>query len=99
MAAAAACVLLASFVWLQNRPAPDRPLTRNDPAEATPAELSALLELSGSAELRDLSRRLNLPLETEMQLVVSDAKTAMNYLAFNFLPDQLRQTAFGENDP
>jgi hypothetical protein len=55
--------------------------------------------LPKGADLSELSRKLNWPLETEMQLVVTDAKTAMNYLANCILPEPLRQAAFNESTP
>jgi len=100
IAVAAACLLLGAFLWLQNRPVSDPPVAQSHPGSyASAADLALLLELPKEADLSELSRRLNWPLETEMQLVVTDAKSAMNYLADSFLPEPLRQAAFNESTP
>jgi hypothetical protein len=100
IAAAAVCLLLGAFLWLKNRPVPDQPVAQSHPgADASAAELASLLELPKGTDLSELSRKLNWPLETEMQLVVTDAKTAMNYLADSFLPEPLRQAAFNDSAP
>ena len=99
-AATAACLLLGAFLWLQNRPAPDQPVAQNHPGpDTSAADLATLFELPKGPELSELSQKLNWPLETEMQLVVTDAKLAMNYLADSFLPEPLRQAAFNESAP
>ena len=100
IAATAACLLLGAFLWLQQGPVPHPPVAQSRPgADASAAELASLFELPKRADLSELSRKLNWPLETEMQLVVTDAKTAMNYLADSVLPEPLRQAAFNESAP
>jgi hypothetical protein len=100
IAATAACLLLGAFLWLQNRPVPDPPAAQSHPgSETSVADLASLFKLPKGADLSELSQKLNWPLETEMQLVVTDAKTAMNYLADSFLPEPLRQAAFNESAP
>lgn len=100
VAAAAACLLLGAFLWLQNRPVPNPPVTRNHPgSETSAADLESLFELPKGSQLSELSRKLNWPLDTEMQRVVTDAKFAMTYLADNVLPEPLRQAAFNESAP
>ena len=100
IAATAACLLLGAFLWLHNRPVPDQPVAQSHPgSDASAADLALLFELPNGADLSELSRKLNWPLETEMQLVVTDAKIAMNYLADSFLPEPLRQAAFNESAP
>lgn len=100
IAAAAACLLLGAFLWLQHRPMPDPPMAQSHPgSDAATADLASLFELPKGADLDELSRKLNWPLETEIQLVVTDAKSAMNYLADSFLPELLRQAAFNESGP
>jgi hypothetical protein len=97
IAATAACLLLGAFLWLQNRPVPDQPVAQSHGRpDASATELASLFELPKEADLSELSRKLNWPLETEMEFVVTDAKTAMNYLADSFLPEPLRQAAFNE---
>jgi hypothetical protein len=98
IAATAACLLM--FLWLQNRPVPDQRVAQSHrESDASAADLALLFELPKRADLSELSRKLNWPLETEMQLVVTDAKTAVNYLADSFLPEPLRQAAFNESAP
>ena len=100
IAATAACLLLGVFLWLHNRPVPDQPVAQSHPgSDASAADLALLFELPNGADLSELSRKLNWPLETEMQLVVTDAKTAMDHLADSFLPEPLRQAAFNESAP
>jgi len=100
IAATAACLLLGGFLWLQNRPLPNQPLPQSHPgSDASAADLASLFELPKGADLDELGRKLNWPLETELQLVVTDAKTAMNYLADSFLPEPLRRAAFNESTP
>jgi len=100
IAATAACLLLGAFLWLQNRPVPNLPVAQTHlGSDASGADLASLFELPKGADLSELSRKLNWPLETEMQLVVTDAKTAMKYLADSFLPERLRQAAFNEFAP
>jgi hypothetical protein len=94
--ATAACLLM--FLWLQNRPVPDQPVAQSHP-DAAAADLASLFELPKGEELSELSRKLNWPLETEMQLVVTDAKSAMNHLANCILPEPLLQAAFNESAP
>ena len=90
IAATVACLLM--FLWLQNRPVPDQPVAQNHPGSNTFAtDWASLFELPKVADLTELSQKLNWPLETEMQLVVTDAKIAMNYLADSTLPEPLRQ--------
>jgi hypothetical protein len=98
IAATAACLLLGGFLWLQNRPVPDQPVAQTHPrSDASAADLASLFELPKGADLSELSQKLNWPLETEMQLVVTDAKIAMNYLADSFLLEPLRQAALNES--
>ena len=100
IAATAACLLLGAFLWLQNRPVLDRPVAQSHAgSDASAADLALLFELPKRADLSELSRKLNWPLETEMRLVVTDAKTAMNYLANSILPEPLLQAAFNESAP
>ena len=95
-----ACLVLGAFLWLQNRPVPDLPVAQTHlGSDTSAADLASLFELPKGADLSELSRKLNWPLETEMQMVVTDAKTAMNYLADSFLPERLRQAAFNESAP
>jgi len=97
IAATAAGLLLGAFLWLQNRPVPGG--QTHPGSDASAADLASLLELPKGAGLSELSQKLNWPLETEMQLVVTDAKTAMNYLADSFLPEPLRQAALNATAP
>jgi hypothetical protein len=53
-----------------------------------------VIRLPNSQKLLELSQRLDQPLETEMAFVVNDAKSALQSLAQNFLPDQLIAASF-----
>ena len=91
LALGTACVLLAGIVWLRN-PAllhpPTPHLANNQKPAATESALA--IEWPKQFALRDLPARLDEPLETEMDRVVKDTRTAMNSLADNFLPEPLR---------
>jgi len=85
MAAGVACVAAVSIVWLRQPPAahpialvsaPGQPVL-NVFTPAPPAKVDQWLKTSEA------------PLENEAQLVLDDAKTAMNTLAKSFLPDDL----------
>lgn len=51
--------------------------------------LAPVLTLANRDKLFELSRNLDQPLEAELQFVVSDAKAAIQTLAYNFLPEQV----------
>jgi|ERR1044071_2143738 hypothetical protein len=100
IAAAAACLLLGAFLWVQSRPALDPPVGANHPGSAAAAaDLALLLELPKAAGVSELGRELKWPLDTELKLAVTDAKAAMNYLADNVLPESLRRAAFNKAAP
>lgn len=94
VAALVIAVVFAGVVWKQNMPSFDQPIARRQ-AERTAEELSALIRLPGEVQLPDWSRKLDQPLEAELQLVVTDAKTAITFLADSFLPEQFRDSALG----
>jgi hypothetical protein len=92
------CFLLAGVIWFRNQPAPDgldgfqRPLAS---APASP-ELTAALELPDGTQMRQWTVKLDEPLQTEMNLVVDNTKTAANALVNNFMPEKLRNSLFEE---
>ena len=89
---AAIVLLFAGLVWRQSWPSPDQSdYQRQIEIVSTATELSTLIHVPNQVKLTDWSQKLDQPLETELELVVSDAKTAITYLADNFLPEQLRQ--------
>ena len=49
--------------------------------------LAPVLTLASREKLFELSRNLDQPLEAELQFVVSDARAAIQTLAYNFLPE------------
>jgi hypothetical protein len=87
-------VLLVASVWVLRHP------PRPDPAGVRPPTMqlnrtvdlleNQLSKANGEALLA-LSQRMEQPLETEMRLVMNDARTAVNALANHFLPDSMRQ--------
>jgi hypothetical protein len=85
MAVSAACVVAVSVVWL-NRPPAAHPLALI-PAPAPPV-LNALTP-APPVQVDQWLKTSEAPLENETQLVLNDAKTAMNTLAKSFLPDDL----------
>jgi len=97
-AATAVALLCAGLIWWQGPPSQNRHGSQGR-AEiaATATELSTLIRVPSEVKLTNWSQTLNQPLETELELVVSDARTALTYLADNFLPEQLRESAFRAN--
>jgi hypothetical protein len=89
-----ACILGTGILWLRHRPSPDgsvAPLA----SRSAPVSHEPLLPVKLDAlQLRQWTTKLDEPLENEMKYVVNDAKTAMNSLADNFLPDKLRSSLF-----
>lgn len=81
------CLLLGAFVGLSLRhgnTVPDRaaPMIVNSP-------LFSAEQLPSGRELLEWSQSLEQPLQTELDSVVTDAKTAVRVLADNFLPEKL----------
>jgi len=94
VAAVAVAAVLAGFIWTQHVASQNRLITQQS-VERTAAELSALVQAPDEVKLEQWSRKLDQPLETELQLVVSDARTAISYLADNFLPEKFRDSGAG----
>jgi anti-sigma factor RsiW len=63
-------------------------------AYSTTAPLHLTVTLPPVPQFGEWTEKLDAPLETEMQLVVSDARTAMNSLAESLLPDTVRSVLF-----
>jgi len=89
LAAGAACLVAASTLWLQRArpvhslaqiPAPAKPVL-NATTPAPTAQMDQWLKTSEA------------PLENETQLVLDDAKSAMNSLAKSLLPNDLLSSA------
>jgi hypothetical protein len=89
-------VLLAVVVIVSLRPPAiqETPIEQVDPAPTarTAVVPDTLLAQANRDVLFRLGHRLEEPLETEMRLVMNDARRAMAALADSFLPDPLRQT-------
>lgn len=81
------CLLLGSFIGLRLRhdgAPPDRaaPIIVN-------SSLFSAEQIPSGRELLEWSQTLEQPLQTELDSVVTDAKTAVRVLADNFLPEKL----------
>jgi hypothetical protein len=89
---AAATAAIAAFVWVQ------RPIAPQPSVAATPADAAAIVNA-----VQDLSARFtrnvipsagamvaNNPLQQELGSVYSDARSALDFLALNFLPSSNR---------
>ncbi len=93
---AAACVIMAGVIWLR-QPAP----TTQPPQELVthmyrpaqfPIDLTLGVKLPDGNQVRQWTGKLDEPLETEMKMVVGDAKTVINSLAENFLPEKMKNS-------
>jgi len=90
---ATACLLLLAVLWAHQRPMPSHEVVAHPSQPAPlPMELSLSVKLPDGNQLRQWTEKLDEPLETEMKLVVGDAKTAFNSLAENFLPEKVRHS-------
>jgi len=87
-----ALVLLAALaLWRFEPPSPSMHETPDHhQAPLSPPELLRAVDAlwPGSSELMRLSSRLDQPLEAELNAVVSDARSAVQGLASNFLPQR-----------
>ncbi len=90
---ATAFALLVGVLWIRQRTVPDQAMVARPPHPSPiPIELSLNVNIPDGSQLRQWTGKLDEPLETEMKLVVSDATTAFNSLANNFLPEEVRQS-------
>jgi len=94
VALAATCLLLFG-IFVRRQAAPEPPGVHNAAAaSATPPVLPLTVQLPPVPEFNEWIEKLDAPLETEMQLVVSDARTTMNSLVESLLPDTVRTVLF-----
>ena len=85
------CLLLAGVLWLRNPPAPGRSMgLRASRAVTASSVFPMVMELPDARRLRQWTETLDRPLETEMELVVNDAKMAINSLANSFISEKFR---------
>jgi hypothetical protein len=93
-AAAMACTLIAILFFVSRLPLSQEPATTRANSSSVPDPVHAF-EQKLTEVNRDLWHSVNQkwenPLASEIRLVVSDAKTAANALADNFLPESIRQ--------
>lgn len=97
---ATACLLLLGVVWMRQRTEPTQPqpeVARIYRPAPFPIDLTLDVKLPDGNQVRQWTGKLDEPLETEMKLVVSDAKTAFNSLAQNFLPEKVRLSLFDQD--
>ncbi len=98
-ALATVCLLLAGVIWFRNQPTSDSSdflagfLHPSPAAPDAPEAPDAFVLLNGT-QVRQWSVKLDEPLQTEMNLVVNDTKTAANALVENFMPEELRNSLF-----
>lgn len=92
------CFLLAGVIWLRNQPAPDPLDGFQRPLASAPAapEPPVVLVLPDGSQMRQWTVKLDEPLQTEMNLVVNNTKTAANALVNNFVPEKMRNSLFEE---
>ena len=96
-AAAVVAIVLSSVLFLRHDPAPKIPAGSGAVAARQAADGNGAGLLAGTMRLpvqdgiREWTKKLNQPLETELQSVIQDARTALDLLAYNFLPDRPSQ--------
>ena len=83
-------VALLSLLALRSLQQPKEPVPHQASAslKPVPRQLASDRSVFTASNVVALSKALDQPLETEMQSVVKDAKTALHLLAQNFLPEQ-----------
>lgn len=94
-AGVAAAAALATGVWLQQRPAPRSLVaTRTDAGQLSPEEVARVIDSARSwtsdtwSDLKPRATALAAanPLQTELNSVYADARSAVSFLELNFLP-------------
>lgn len=88
-ALAAVVLALALRFWPSPNPPATPSLTNSGPKPLAPT-LLAETALPAAERLLELSGTLDLPLQNELDAVMSDARSAVQFLASNFLPDRTR---------
>ncbi len=92
--AATACVIIAGTVWTRR---PLAPVGNPSAAWSAPTELALKMKLPSEAQMNQWSTVLDAPLEHETQLVLNDAKAALDSLKNSFLPDLEEVPRHGRN--
>jgi hypothetical protein len=93
---ATVCLLLAGVIWVRNRPSPESSDGFPRPLAGMPGDpdLPMALNLPNGTQMRQWTVKLDEPLQTEMNLVVNNTKTAADALVNNFMPEELRDYLF-----
>lgn len=86
----ASVALLAAVYLLVREPKLDEPVLAN--VEPAPIEDVVVQETPPSDYIRSWSIAINQPLDNELESVVADARSAVQFLAFNFLPEETKTT-------
>jgi len=95
VALGATCLLLLGIFVRWDQASPASPAIHSAAEASSTTALSPLaVRLPPVPQFREWTEKLDEPLETEMQLVVSDARTAMNSLVESLLPDTVRSVLF-----
>ncbi len=84
--ALASFALVAALILLLRNPTPDRPFIAAG-ASDSPELAVASSDPAPSDYLRSWSAAIDQPLDHELESVVADARTAVRFLAINFLPE------------
>ena len=91
LALGAACMVVAALAFWRNSP-PIQAYHPSMPPSLT--NIVVALSLPRHEEVRAWTAKLHDPLETELDLVISDTTNALNALADNFLPENVRESLF-----
>ena len=86
MAVSVACVVVAGTVWLRRPPTPHQIASKPVPV---PTQQVLNASVPAPTRVNQWLETSEAPLENETQLVLNDAKTAVNTLAKSLLPDDL----------
>lgn len=86
----ASVALLAALYLVVRQPDPEEPVL----ASSEPAAIEEVVvqETAPSEYIRSWSIAINQPLDNELESVVADARSAVQFLAFNFLPEKTEPT-------
>ena len=84
--ALASVALVAAVILLLRNPTPERPLIAAGDS-GSPELAMAPSDPAPSDYIRSWSAAIDRPLDHELESVVADAKTAVRFLAINFLPE------------
>ena len=85
--AAVGCILLSGGILWMRQPTGRQPLVNG--VATVPTELGLTVNLPSAKQMEEWTTRLDEPLHNETELVLNDAKAAINSLKKSLLPEEL----------